>query len=147
MGRDTRYQTDGKEGPKRCIFAARHGGEVAMTDEISAIVSDHSHFHSVILFSDPSDKCVRGKDYDCEGFLSVDVLSQYLKSSNYEFYICGPPPMMDAIDREVLALRHFEELGNRHVAEILGLEPTAASNRYVRALKRLKDIIADDDGD
>jgi len=48
---------------------------------------------------------------------------------------------MDEIDREVLALRHFEELGNNEVAEILGLQKTAASNRYIRALKRLKQVL------
>ena len=44
---------------------------------------------------------------------------------------------MDEIDREVLALRHFEHLENAEVAEVLDLSPTAASNRYVRALSRL----------
>jgi len=48
---------------------------------------------------------------------------------------------MDEVDREVLALRHFEELSNSEVAEVLGLQKTAASNRYVRALKRLKMIL------
>ncbi len=50
---------------------------------------------------------------------------------------------MDPIDREVLALRHFDELSNKRVAEILGIEQAAASNRYIRALKRLKDILDD----
>jgi RNA polymerase sigma-70 factor, ECF subfamily len=44
--------------------------------------------------------------------------------------------MMDAIDREVLALRHFEHLTNGEVAELLSLTPAAASKRYVTALKR-----------
>lgn len=48
---------------------------------------------------------------------------------------------MDAIDREVLALRHFEQLSNKEVAEVLNLGKTAASNRYVRALERLKKIM------
>jgi RNA polymerase sigma-70 factor (ECF subfamily) len=48
---------------------------------------------------------------------------------------------MDAIDREVLALRHFEQLSNKEVAEVLSLGKTAASNRYVRALERLKLIM------
>ena len=48
---------------------------------------------------------------------------------------------MDPIDREVLVLRHFEELSNGETAEVLGLQKTAASNRYVRALKRLRSIL------
>lgn len=49
---------------------------------------------------------------------------------------------MDITDREVLALRHFEELSNSEVAETLGIEQKAASIRYVRALRRLKEILA-----
>ena len=47
---------------------------------------------------------------------------------------------MDANDREVLILRHFEELSNAEAAQVLGIKPSAAVNRYVRALKRLKDV-------
>lgn len=49
---------------------------------------------------------------------------------------------MDPIDREVLALRHFEELTNGEVAEVLGIQQKAASIRYVRALRRFKSILA-----
>lgn len=49
---------------------------------------------------------------------------------------------MDPLDREVLALRHFEELSNGETAAVLGLTKTAASNRYVRALKRLKEVLS-----
>ena len=48
---------------------------------------------------------------------------------------------MDPMDREVLTLRHFEELSNNEVAEILGIQKAAASNRYMRALKRLKQVL------
>jgi RNA polymerase sigma-70 factor (ECF subfamily) len=48
---------------------------------------------------------------------------------------------MDPIDREVLALRHFEQLTNSETAQLLGLSEAAASNRFVRALKRLRDIL------
>jgi len=49
---------------------------------------------------------------------------------------------MDAIDREVLALRHFEELTNSEVAEVLGIQQKAASIRYVRAVRRLKVVLS-----
>ena len=47
---------------------------------------------------------------------------------------------MNEVDREVIALRHFEELSNVETAEILGIESSAASKRYLRALKRLREI-------
>jgi RNA polymerase sigma-70 factor (ECF subfamily) len=49
---------------------------------------------------------------------------------------------MEPIDREILTLRHFEELSNGEAAEVLGLSKTAASNRYMRALERLKKALA-----
>jgi RNA polymerase sigma-70 factor (ECF subfamily) len=53
---------------------------------------------------------------------------------------------LEPIDREILTLRHFEELSNGEVAQVLSMTKTAASNRYVRALKRLKDQLADSAG-
>ncbi len=50
---------------------------------------------------------------------------------------------MDPIDREVITLRHLEELSNNEIAQELGLSKAAASNRYVRALTRLKKILGD----
>jgi RNA polymerase sigma-70 factor, ECF subfamily len=49
---------------------------------------------------------------------------------------------MDPMDREVLALRHFEEMDTTEAAHVLGISRTEASNAYVRALKRLKDILS-----
>ncbi len=49
---------------------------------------------------------------------------------------------MDPMDREVLTLRHFEELSNGETAALLGLQKAAASNRYIRALKRLKEVLS-----
>jgi RNA polymerase sigma-70 factor (ECF subfamily) len=49
---------------------------------------------------------------------------------------------MEPMDREILVLRHFEELSNKEVAQLLEISKTAASNRYVRALRRLKDALA-----
>jgi RNA polymerase sigma-70 factor (ECF subfamily) len=49
---------------------------------------------------------------------------------------------LDPIDREILSLRHFEELTRAEAAQALGIEEAAAAKRYVRALKRLKDTLA-----
>jgi len=54
-----------------------------------------------------------------------------------------PPPPGTTFQREARRARlHFEELGNNEVAEVLGISKDAASKRHVRALMRLRDILA-----
>ena len=59
--------------------------------------------------------------------------------------------LMEAIDelgefdREIVLLRHFENLTNTEAANVLGLSKTASSNRYTRALKRLRDRLVKHD--
>jgi RNA polymerase sigma-70 factor (ECF subfamily) len=48
---------------------------------------------------------------------------------------------MDALDREVLALRHFEQLSNSECARVLNLKETTATKRYIRALKKPREIL------
>ena len=48
---------------------------------------------------------------------------------------------MKDIDREIIMLRHIEQLENKEIAEVLGIHEKAASIRYVRALARLKDLV------
>jgi RNA polymerase sigma-70 factor (ECF subfamily) len=48
---------------------------------------------------------------------------------------------MDPIDREVLALKHFEQLSTTEIAEVLGLSKAGAGSRYLRAIKRLRSIL------
>jgi RNA polymerase sigma-70 factor (ECF subfamily) len=49
---------------------------------------------------------------------------------------------LDGIDREIVALRHFEGLSNEEAAAELSIEPAAASKRFVRALLRLRPALA-----
>ncbi len=48
-------------------------------------------------------------------------------------------------DREIVVMRHFEHLGNSEVAEALGLSPPAAGMRYLRAIRRLRELLGSDD--
>ncbi len=48
---------------------------------------------------------------------------------------------LEAVDREVLVLRHFEQLSNEETAQVLGISRSAASKRFLVALKRLKEIL------
>ena len=49
---------------------------------------------------------------------------------------------LEPMDREILSLRHFEELTAAETARVLGIEESAAAKRYFRALKRLKEVLA-----
>ncbi len=50
---------------------------------------------------------------------------------------------MEEEDREILLMRHFEQLGNSEAAELLGLSTAAAGMRHLRALRRLRTILGD----
>jgi RNA polymerase sigma-70 factor (ECF subfamily) len=49
---------------------------------------------------------------------------------------------LDPIDREMVALRHFEQLSRAEAALVLGISQEAVAKRYFRAMKRLKDVLA-----
>lgn len=72
---------------------------------------------------------------------SVTAPSRAAQRAELAERLTGALEQMDPIDREVLAMRHFEELANQEVAAILGIQQGAASIRYVRALRRLKAIM------
>ena len=49
---------------------------------------------------------------------------------------------MDPLDREVLALKHFEQLSTAEMAQVLGLSRAGAGSRYLRAIKRLREVLS-----
>lgn len=67
---------------------------------------------------------------------SAAVIRAEMKARLHEALDC-----MDALDREVLTLRHFEQLTTPEAARELGISDEAAKKRYLRALQRLKAIL------
>jgi RNA polymerase sigma-70 factor (ECF subfamily) len=57
--------------------------------------------------------------------------------------LCRAIEQVDPNDREVLTLRHFEQLSRAEAAEALGISPAAVAKRYVRALRRLRTLLAE----
>ena len=53
---------------------------------------------------------------------------------------------LDPLDREVIALRQFEELSRAETAQVLGITEEAGAKRYLRALRRLKAALAEQPG-
>lgn len=54
---------------------------------------------------------------------------------------------LEEIDREVICMRHIEQLGNKQVAQTLGLSEPAAGMRYLRAMRRLRALLAETPSD
>ena len=77
---------------------------------------------------------------ESRGVLAADMLVWY-HFPVWKTTICLLRAAIDALpenDRRIIVLRHFDDLGNNECAAILGIEPKAASIRYVRALEKLE---------
>jgi RNA polymerase sigma-70 factor (ECF subfamily) len=68
--------------------------------------------------------------------------SQAAIKAEQRIYVQEALNSMDPIDREVLALKHFEQLSTAEIAEVLGLSKAGAGSRYLRAIKRLREILS-----
>jgi RNA polymerase sigma-70 factor (ECF subfamily) len=68
--------------------------------------------------------------------------SQAAIKADTRIYVQEALNSMDAIDREVLALKHFEQLSITEIAQVLGLSKAGAGSRYLRAIERLREILA-----
>jgi RNA polymerase sigma-70 factor (ECF subfamily) len=53
---------------------------------------------------------------------------------------------LDEQDCEIIVMRHYEHLSNQDVAQALGLSEPAASMRYLRAMRRLRELLAKNEG-
>jgi uncharacterized protein len=79
------------------IYAVVNRRHHAMYDHLNLIACEHHNVRVVAVYSSPTESCVHGRDYQEKGFVDVTLLQRLLPSNNYEFYICGPPPMMEGI--------------------------------------------------
>lgn len=99
------------------FYGVRNRHEHAMYEHLKNIAAHHPNIHLVICYSNPTESCALGSDYDVHGWVSVDLFKQMLPSNNYEFYICGPPAMMESVTQGLRewgvpdADVHFEAFG------------------------------------
>jgi uncharacterized protein len=99
------------------FYGLRNRREHAMYEHLQRIAAEHDNVNLVVCYSDPTENCVQGKDYDVKGWVSVDLFKRVLPSNNYEFYICGPPAMMQSVTQGLRdwgvpeADVHFEAFG------------------------------------
>ncbi len=79
------------------FYGVTNRREHAMADHLKSVAEQRDHVKVVVCYSAPTESCVEGSDYHFKGWVSIDLIKRLLPSNNYEFYICGPPPMMESI--------------------------------------------------
>lgn len=79
------------------FYGVRHGGEHILPDTLAVFQREHPNVRVVICYSEPRADDRPDRDYDHAERISVDLLRRHLTGPNYQFYLCGPPPMMRAL--------------------------------------------------
>jgi len=78
-------------------FGVRNGGEHIMKEHLLALQRAHPSFHLHVCYSRPGEEDVEGIDYQHRGHADIQLLRSTLKLQRYQFYVCGPRPMMETL--------------------------------------------------
>lgn len=79
------------------FYGVRHGGEHALRHTLQELVEQHDNIRVYHVYSHPREDDVENRDYHFRGHITTELLQNSLGSSNFQFYLCGPPPMMSAL--------------------------------------------------
>jgi RNA polymerase sigma-70 factor, ECF subfamily len=79
-------------------------------------------------------------------FLGGAVESRARERAERRIHLQNALNTLEPLDREVIALKHFERLGFREIAQVLGLTEADAGRRYLDAFRRLREILPWDEG-
>ena len=138
--------------PQRVVhlyYGLRNSGEHAFKPLLEEIAASHPALHLNVVYSRPGESDLRGRDYQHPGHVDVELLRRTLPHGRHQFYVCGPPPMMQTL---VPALAewgvpvgdiHYEAFGPASVklpgaAEAAVPVATAVEVRFQRSGRSLK---------
>lgn len=108
------------------FFGARNGTEHIQREHLQRLAAEHRNLRLHVCYSNPTPDNQLGRDHHHAERVSVELMKKLLPSSNYEFYICGPPPMMDTITRDLKAWGVPEEKVNFEAFGAATIKTTAA---------------------
>lgn len=79
------------------FYGVRNGAEHIMREHLQMLDREHSGVHLVVCYSEPRESDRPGRDYHQAGHVTVDVIRDKVKVPDFDFYVCGPPPMMETL--------------------------------------------------
>jgi len=122
-------------GQKREVwffFGARNRKEHILKEHLEKIAAEHDNVRLHVCYSKPGKEDVKGRDYQHEGRVSVDLFKELLPSNNYDYFLCGPGAFMKSITDGLAAWGvpdanvHFEAFGPASVKK--AAPPQSASD-------------------
>lgn len=85
------------------FYGVQNGHDHIMRARLRELTAEHDNLHIVVCYSCPRHNDWRKLSFDEQGHIDVALLRQHLHTNNYEFYVCGPPQMMEALPAELAA--------------------------------------------
>ena len=79
------------------FYGVRNSKEHVMKEHLERLDAEHENVHMMVCYSSPGDDDVEGRDYQYAERVSVELFKRVLPSSNFDYYMCGPPPMMNTV--------------------------------------------------
>lgn len=79
------------------FYGVRNADEHVMRDHLERVAAENQNVHLHICYSHPKETDVAGEGFQHLERVSVDLFKRILPSNNYEYYFCGPPPMMNSL--------------------------------------------------
>lgn len=106
------------------FYGLRNRAEHVMKEQLEAIAREHPNVFLYVCYSKPEATDELNRDYNYEGRVSVDLFKEVLPSNNFDFFVCGPGPMMQTVteglkewgvpDKNI----HFETFGPSSVKKV-----------------------------
>ena len=99
------------------FLGVRNRKDHIFKEHLEKIALEYKNIHVRVCYSDPEEDDVEGRDYHHAERVSVDLFKRVLPSSNYDYYICGPGPMMTSLTEGLTVWSvpkekvHFEAFG------------------------------------
>ena len=83
------------------FYGVRHGQEQIMKEHFRLVTEKYANCRVRLCYSKPNPEDVCGRDFHVASHVSAALLKSALPSNAYEFYICGPPAMMNDLGRDL----------------------------------------------
>ncbi|MEO7400417.1 MAG: 2Fe-2S iron-sulfur cluster-binding protein [Polaromonas sp.] len=95
-----------EQSDRRAVFihACDNGDVHALGDEVRALASSRSGIAAHFVYRFPTEADRVAARHQAEGVITRELLQGLLPLDDYEFYLCGPPPFMQAVFRLVRSL-------------------------------------------